>query len=205
MFRKYAMYEPLYRLEKEYAQMGAKISRGVMANWVIQTSLNYLKPVCELLHHELLKRDIAHADDVPCQVLKEPGGKAQSKSYMWIYTTGNDGLPGMVLYDYRPGRSGNYAKEFLTGFKGYLRCDGYQGYNSIDDVVRIGCLAHVRRYFFEAIPRKAAVDAKTAAQAVVAYYDRLFMIERAIKDLPPEEIKRQREEKEAPILEEFFE
>ena len=205
MYRKYAMYEPLYRLEKEYAQLGAKISRGVMANWVIYNSLHYLKPIYELMHQEFLKRDIGHADEVPCQVLKEPGRKAQSKSYMWVYLTGNDGLPGIVLYDYRPGRSGNYAKEFLKGFKGYLHCDGYKGYNSIEDVERIGCLAHARRYFFEAIPKKAAADAKTAAQTGVAYYDRLFMIERAIKDLPPEEIKRQREEKEAPILEELFE
>lgn len=205
MYRKYAMYEPFFRLEKEYGQMGAMISRGVMANWVIYISLNYLKPVYELLHQELLKRDIAHADEVPCQVLKETGRKAQSKSYMWVYTTGNDALPGMVLYDYKPGRSGNYAREFLKGFKGYLHCDGYQGYNSLEDVIRIGCLAHARRYFFEAIPKKAAADAKTAAQTGVAYYNRLFMIERAIKDLPPEEIKRQREEKEAPILEEFFE
>lgn len=205
MYKKYAVYVPLYRLEKEYAQMGAYISRGVMANWITHCSLKYFKPLYDLIHTELLSRDILHGDEVPCQVLKEPGKTPQSKSYMWVFLTGNDGLPGITLYNYKPGRKGEYAKEFLKGFRGYLHCDGYQGYNGLNEIVRVGCIAHVRRYFFEAIPSKKEPDApKAPAETGVEYLNKLFMLERSYKGLAPDVIKQKREEEETPILEEFF-
>lgn len=54
------------------------------------------------------------------------------------------------LYDYRPSRSGDHPEEYLEGFKGYLHSDGYAGYNKLTDVIRCGCLAHLRRGY----PRK---------------------------------------------------
>ena len=71
---------------------------------------------------------------------------------MWIYLSGSDGLPGIVLYDYRPGRGGENPIEFLSGFKGLLHCDGYSAYGRIEDVVLVCCLAHCRRKFYEAVP-----------------------------------------------------
>lgn len=204
MDRKYSFCETLYRLEKDYYQMGVKISRGVLAHWIIYCSMHYLKPVYERLHKELVKRDILHGDETPCQVLKEDGRRAQTKSYMWVYTTGNDGLPGITMFDYKPGRNGEYPKEFLKDFKGFFHCDGYQGYNKLEDIERIGCLAHARRYFFEAIPKGRDPKIKTAADIGVEYFNKLFLIEREIQGKGPDEIKRIRNEKEAPILEEFF-
>ena len=205
MYRKYALHEPLYRLEQEFLQMGAGISRGVMARWIIYCALHYMKPIYDRMHEELVKRDILHADEVPCQVLKEEGRPAQSKSYMWVYLTGNDGLPGIVLYDYQPGRSGKYAEEFLKGFHGYLHCDGYQGYNKPADIERVGCLAHARRYFFDAIPSKKVPDTpKTPGEIGVEYYNQVFQMEMIFKDLSPEEIKQKRQERELPVLEQLF-
>lgn len=175
-----------------------------MSNWIIYCALHYMKPIYQRLHEELLKRDILHGDETPCQVLKEEGRKPQTKSYMWVYTTGNDGLPGITLYDYKPGRSGDYPKEFLKGFNGFFHCDGYQGYNKLEDIERIGCLAHSRRYFFEAIPKEKAPNSRTPAEKGVEYYNKLFLIERGLKGKSPEEIKQIRNAKEAPILEEFF-
>lgn len=34
--------------------------------------------------------------------------------------SGTDGRPPVILYDYRPGRSGDYPIEFLSGFTGML-------------------------------------------------------------------------------------
>ena len=93
---------------------------------------NILPPVYETLHRELLLREVIHADEVPCQVLDEEGREATSRSYMWIYLSGTDGLPGIVLYDYRQGRSGDNPIEFLSGFSGMLHCDGYSAYGRID-------------------------------------------------------------------------
>ena len=47
-------------------------------------------PVYEQLHKELLSREVLHADETTLQVLHEPGKKAQSESYMWLYRTSGD-------------------------------------------------------------------------------------------------------------------
>ena len=65
--------------------------------------------VYEQLHRHLLKRDIIHADETPCQVLKEEGKMAQSKSCMWLYGSRNDGLSPIRLYDHQPSRGGYHA------------------------------------------------------------------------------------------------
>ena len=85
-------------------------------------------------------------------MLREKGRTAEQTSYMWLYTTGNDGLTPIVLYDYQPSRKGSCAQGFLEGFHGMVQCDGYQGYNRLEGVILVCCLAHARRKFFEAVP-----------------------------------------------------
>ena len=55
---------------------------------------------------------------------------------MWLFRSGEDGLPAIILYGYSPTRSGSHAKEFWEGYHGYLETDGYQGYNSLPDIKR---------------------------------------------------------------------
>ena len=105
-----------------------------MANWIIYTAENYFYLIYDRLHEELLKRDLVHADETICQVLREKGRTAEQTSYMWLYTTGNDGLTPIVFYDYQPSRKGSCVQEFLEGFHGMVQCDGYQGYNRLEDV-----------------------------------------------------------------------
>ena len=205
MYQKCAMGQTFYRMEQDWIQNGVKLLRGTMASWMITCSLNYLQPVYERLHEYLLQRDIIHADEVPCQVLREPGRPAQAKSYMWVYLTGNDGEPGIVLYDYHPGRKGEYARDFLKGFHGYCHCDGYSGYNTPEDIKRVGCYAHLRRKFFDAIPkRKEAGSEMLPAEVGVHYCDQLFRLEREYKDQTASARKKLRLEKEKPIIDEFY-
>lgn len=205
MYQKYAMSVPLYRMEQDWLQNGVRLLRNTMANWVVTCSLKYLLPEYERLHGYLLERDILHADEVPCQVLKEPGRPAKSKSYMWVYLTGNDGKPGIVLYDYHPGRSGEYAKEFLKGFHGYCHCDGYSGYNTPEDLERVGCYAHLRRKFFDAIPvRKEAGSRMLPAEVGVDYCNQLFRLERLYKGKSAEELLDLRLKNEKRIVDNFY-
>lgn len=51
--------------------------------------------------------------------------RAQTKSYMWLFRSGEDDGPPIILYKYSETRSGNTAAEFLDGFHGYLMCNGY--------------------------------------------------------------------------------
>ena len=100
MTQKFCMASPLYRQEQEWGRQGLKLSRQTMSNWVLRAAEDHLLPVYEELHRQLVKREVLHADETTLQVLHEPGKKAQTKSYMWLYRTGRDGGPPIVLYEY---------------------------------------------------------------------------------------------------------
>ena len=205
MYQKYVNSIPLYRQEKDWEQMGIALSRATMANWVIRSSQDHFEPVIRHLQKELLKREVIHCDETPVQVLKEEGKKPQTKSYMWLYRTGNDGKAPIILYDYQPSRSGKNAASYLKDFKGYVHSDGYSGYNKLDGITRCGCWAHLRRKFVEAIPDKKAADAPlTSAEIGRDYCNQLFKVEESLKDLTPKERFCKRLELEKPILEAFW-
>ena len=80
---------------------------------------------------------------------------------------------------------GSHAKEFLEGYHGYLETDGYQGYNSLPDIKRCSCWAHIRRYFIDAVPKGKQYDYSQPAVQGVQYCNRLFAIEDSInKNIP---------------------
>ena len=116
MYQKYANGLPLYRQEKDWKQYGAQISRTTLASWIIYCSQNYFQPMYDYFHRELLKRSFAMADETRVQVLNEGGRRAQTQSFMWLFRSGEDGLPAIILYGYSPTRSGSQAKEFLDGY-----------------------------------------------------------------------------------------
>ena len=228
MFEKIFMYLPYYRQEAGLKQLGLKLPRETMANWCIYCALNYMQPLYDRLHELMLERDILHADETICRVLREEGKTAESKSYMWIYTTGTDGKPPIVMYEYQPGRAGNYAKNFLEGFSGLLQCDGYQGYNKVEDVILVCCLAHLRRKFYEALPNSSkkkiklldinseqeikkpmipdekSIENMIPAEVGLIYCNCLFYIERRLKGMLADKRKEKRIELETPIWETFW-
>lgn len=68
MYGKYVDALPLYRQEKDFALLGVRISRTTMASWIITCSQNYLKPMYDYFHRQLLKRHFLMADETPIQV-----------------------------------------------------------------------------------------------------------------------------------------
>lgn len=105
MVQKFVMGSPLYRQEQELMRQGIPLSRQTMSNWILRAAADYLTPVYNALHTELLRREVLHADETSLQVLHEPGIKPQSESYMWLYrkgglsTAGTEESP-IVLYEY---------------------------------------------------------------------------------------------------------
>ena len=206
IYLKYVSGLPLYRQEKDWLQYGFELSRTTMANWVIGCTSKYLKVLYDYCHRLLIEREFAMADETPVQVLKEEGREATSKSYMWLFRSGEDGTPPIILYHYAPTRSGNTAKEFLTGFKGYLMVDGYTGYNKVKDIRRCCCFAHIRRYFFDAIPKGKQRDISHPAVQGVEYCDKLFAYERHFKEkgYSYKQLKNGRLKHEKPVIEAFL-
>ncbi len=178
IYQKFVNAVPLYRQEKDWEQMGAFLSRGTLGRWIKVSSDAYFVPLYEYFHRLLLSRGFAMADETRLQVLKEPERNPETDSFMWLFRSGEDGLPPIILYRYTETRAKFNAAEFLRGFKGYLMTDGYQGYNNLPDIIREACWAHIRRYFCDAISSGKKDDLSEPAVQGVQYCDKLFAIER---------------------------
>ena len=206
MAQKFVMGCPLYRQEQEINRKGIKLSRQTMSNWILKATEDYLTPVYDQLRKELLTRDVLHADETTLQVLHEPGKKPQSDSYMWLYRTSGDTDKPIVLYEYQPGRGAKHPKEFLTGYKGYLHTDGYAGYHDLGkDITVVGCWAHARRKFDEAVKSLPKGKSKgSSASQGLTYCNRLFRIEQEIADKTAEERYEERLKQVKPVLDAMF-
>ena len=206
MYQKFCNALPYFRQEKDWKQYGASITRKTMANWVIQNSEAFFLPMYKYFQRKLLERKFAMADETPLQVLHESGRRAQTQSYMWLFRSGEDGLPPIILYKYSETRAGENAVDFLHGFKGYLMCDGYSGYNKVPDAKRTACWAHIRRYLTDAIPKGKALDYTQPSVQGMLYINQLFHLEDIIKAKHTsfDAIKKARLEKEKPVVEGFL-
>lgn len=204
LYQKYFNSMPLERQRRDWEDLyGIKVSSATFANWVIWNTEELLVPFFEHLHKEYLKREFKMADETPVQVLHEPGKKPESESFMWVYRTGEDGLPPIVLYKYEESRGGYHAADFLENCGGYLMCDGFSGYNALKNVKRCSCWAHVRRYLLEAIPKGKKDDYSQPAVQGLLYIEKLFLLERQIHTKHQndfESIRKARLEKERPVL-----
>jgi transposase len=205
MTQKYVEGLPLYRQEKHLARLGVKISRQTQANWMIAGADRWLTPLYARMYKHLLDQDILHADETTLQVLNETGRTPKNTSYMWLYRTGRAGPP-IILYDYQRTRAAKHPRRFLSGFKGYLHVDGYAGYNGLPDIVLVGCWAHVRRKFDEALKAlpPEQKDAPVTAKEGLGFCNRLFAIERELRDMTPEERHAQRERLSRPVVNDFL-
>ena len=214
MTKKYVDATPLYRQEQEYKRRGLPVNRQNMSNWIIRAAQDWLNPLYIRLREILTSYDVLHADETELEVLNEPGREASTKSYMWMYRTGNGHDP-IVLYDYQPSRAGDNAKTFLKGFKGYLQTDAYDGYDKLlkeskageaMEVTVVACFAHARRYFTDTLK---AVDDKnsymyTSAYQGVKYIDDMFELEKELSEKSFDERYDERLSRLKPMLEVYF-
>lgn len=203
--QKCVMGVPLYRQEQDWRRNGIPIARQTMANWLIRCSEDYLEPIYAELHRRLLRHQFLHSDETSLQVLREPDKTPQSKSSMWVYRTSGDAEHPIIYYDYQPDKKKERPQEFLKGFTGFLMTDGYSAYHSLPEaVIVVGCFSHCRRRFENAIKCMKEKDRKgSLASEGMAFCDKLFEIEREIKDLSFEKRYEYRKEKAALVLDEF--
>lgn len=208
MYGKYEDALPLYRQEKGFELLGVSISRTTMAGWIITCAQDYLQPVYDYFHRQLLERHFLMADETPIQVLKEPDRRPQSKSYVWLMRSGEDRLPPIILYHYTETRAGGNAAGFLEGIDDgtYVMADGYSGYNKLKKIRRCCCYAHIRRYLIEAIPNGHDKDYSHPAVQGVLYCNKLFEYERSYKakGLSHTQVYKRRLKDEKPVVEGFI-
>ena len=195
---------PLYRQETILQRIGVDIPRATLANWMIQAG-TLIQPLINLMQDRLLAYDIIQMDETTVQVLKEDGKAAQSKSYLWLQRGGPPDQP-VVLYDYDPGRGAGVPMRLLTGFTGYLQTDGYDGYNAVvakNKLVHVGCMAHARRKFSEAVKAQGKKKKRGKAHRGLALIQKLYRVEKQARKLKPKARHDHRQQYARPVLDEL--
>jgi transposase len=195
---------PLYRQETILRRIGVDIPRATLANWMIRAG-TLIQPLINLMRDRLLDYDIVQMDETPVQVLNEVGKRAQSKSYIWVQRGGPPDQP-VVLYDYDPGRGAGVPKRLLEGFKGYLQTDGYDGYNAVvavNGLTHVGCMAHARRRFNDAVKAQGRNRKRGKAHRGLSLIRKLYRVEGQARKLTPGERYAHRQKQARPVLDEM--
>jgi transposase len=200
---KYLDHSPLYRLEQIAGRSGVNLPRSTLADWVGQVGVA-LQPLVDRLSWHLKQGDTLLADETPVPQL-DPGSGKTKKAYLWAYRS-NDLQPGpkIIVFDYRGGRNGQHARDFLGDWRGHLMVDDYSGYKPLfaqdpegQACIELACLAHVRRKFFDLHKANQSPMAKEALERIA----QLYAVEAQAQDLSIEQRQRLRQVQAKPLLE----
>lgn len=206
MYQKFAMGIPLNRQESDFHRMGLILPRSNMAHWVIRCSDEWLTPIYNRIHEELLKCDTIHMDETRIQVNKEEGKKASSQSWMWVIQSGMHEAIKATFFHYSCTRGSSVPQKLLKGFSGYLTTDAYIGYDKVEGIKRNLCWAHCRRYFAESIPLDNSGKEIPGSKGAEGreFINLLFKLEEEMKNLSIKEREEKRQEASRAILDAFW-
>jgi transposase len=197
---KYANHQPLNRQSEQFAREGIELSVSTMADHVGACAAA-LMPLYELIKSHVFAAERIHGDDTTVPVL----AKVKTRTgRIWTYVRddrpfGGKAPPAAVFF-YSPDRAGIHPEQHLAGYSGILQADAYAGFNALykadrkpGPITEAGCWAHARRKLFElADIASKARDQKPTTISPIAFqavqkFDAIFMLERSINGLSPEQ------------------
>jgi transposase len=185
---------PLHRQIERYKRAGVNIPPSTMSD-AVRNTYTLIEPLGKALLEEVLSTRYMGVDETPVQVLDRDKKGSTHRGYFWPYY---DHMKKLVYFDYKEGRGREGPVEILKNYIGYLQCDGYGVYDIFEKnkaIVLLACMAHARRMFIEAQDNDHA-----RAEYVLDEMQKLYAIEKQIKEQSVEERKRVRQEKSVPIL-----
>lgn len=171
---KYADHLPLHRLESIIARMGVNISRSTMCDWMADCA-TLLTPIYTWMLGQVLQSRCIHLDETRLPV-QQPGQLKSGR--LWVYA--GDKYHPYICYDYRPDKSRAGPEEILKDYRGFIQADAANVFDQLyarDRIVEVGCWAHMRRHFRDALTS----DAVRAAQAL-ARIQGFYEVERKAKE-----------------------
>jgi transposase len=144
---KLADHLPLYRQTRILARQGVHVAESTMCGWIMGAA-ELVAPLVLLMSKRIKRSKSIHADDTRVPV--QAKGKCRS-GRIWDYIGDADNP--YIVFEYTPDRTNDWPIAWLEGFTGFLQADAYSGYDAIyklGKVIEVGCMAHMRRKFFDA-------------------------------------------------------
>jgi transposase len=183
-----------YRLEQQFRERyGVVITRQQMVQWAEHIA-TWLVPVYDAMWKAMMAAGYLQIDETPVKVLDpDVKGKA-ARGYLWFYAVPG----GDVILEFDPSRGLEPVRQRLEGFVGTIQTDAYEVYQALErkdsQIERIGCMAHVRRYFLKAVRENLS-----EAVWFIRQIRSLYQIEEEIRGLTPVE-RYERRLQQAPAI-----
>jgi transposase len=197
---KYANHQPLNRQSEQFEREGIELPLSTLADHVGACAAT-LMPLYELIKVHVFVAARIHGDDTTVPVL----AKTKTRTgRLWAYVRddrpfGGRAPPAAVFF-YSADRAGVHPEWHLAGYTGILQADAYAGFNTVykadraaGPITEAACWAHGRRKFFEladiaskARNKKSTTISPLALEAV-RKIDAIFLAERSIDGLPPDQ------------------
>lgn len=202
---------PVYRLRDRFARLGFDVPLNTMYGyWTF--ALDLLVPVAEVTLGVVLDEDVVCIDDTGMPVLDKTKPKGKFRGHLWAFK-GNTSK--MVAFQFTETWAASEVQPWIAAIKGYIQVDDYKGYSAlvasladpdqmvklVADEVRLGCMMHVRRRFYDAYK---LADAR--AGPGLEYIRKLYEVEAEARKLGLDADGRLtlRNEKSLPVLEQLY-
>jgi len=184
---KYADHLPLYRQEQIFGRHGVEVTRRTLSEWNGAVA-DMLEPIVRAMHREqVCQSPWIQCDDTTLDVQDPSRAPEIRTGHIWVYR----GELGEVVYDFTWARNRDGPLKMLAGYRGYLQVDAAPAYDDVfaqhPEIIEVGCMAHARRYFKEAMPTAAVVCAH-----VLALIGQIYGIERTANERQLDASARQR-------------
>lgn len=125
---------------------------------------------------------------------------------MWFYRTPKCAKNQALIFEYQPNRSAENPQKFLKDFKGCLQSDGYSGYHCLENILNVGCWAHLRRKFNDCVKTLSnKLKNKSLAAIGLNFCNKIFYLEKYFEKVDFKERFEQRNLYLKPLTEKFFE
>ncbi|MEO7767933.1 MAG: IS66 family transposase [Ferruginibacter sp.] len=173
---KYMDHLPLHRQLQRFERAGLTIAQSTMNGWVKNTLLLFVA-LYEQHKQQILNTGYLNVDETGIRVLDDDKKGTSHKGFYWVYHSQELKAS---LFDYQPGRGREGPANILEKYRGFLQTDGYSTYDKIgarEGIIHLGCMAHARRYFIEAMDN----DGPRADHAL-KMFQQLYAIEARIKE-----------------------
>ena len=147
---KYVYHLPFHRSIAIFKQAGVSIPASTVSGWFTASS-DLLRALYYRLKDIVLSTDYIQVDESTVPVINDEKHRAV-KSYLWVVRSVMEKL---MFFHYDKGsRAQKVVIELLRGYQGAVQTDGYDAYSIYEHkkgVLLLGCWAHARRKFTEAL------------------------------------------------------
>jgi transposase len=168
---KYMHHLPFHRQIAIFKLAGISLPASTINGWT-KDSCDLLRSLYHRLREIVLETDYIQVDESTVPVIDNEKQKAV-KAYLWMVRSVEQNL---VFFHYDKGsRAQKTVIELLKDYQGAIQTDGYQAYSIYENkkgVLLLGCWAHSRRKFFEALK-----EDKAGAEYAMGQIKLLYQVE----------------------------